>query len=133
MIETFKRYFAITLCTAASLLVGCADDGLDRVGISGHVIYEGAPLEGAEVLFRPQHGPNSSSLTDETGRYQVDNSFGPVSGSCEVRVMKTMVPEGEQFSRNVLPAKFSRQPKIIKLEQGQNSLDLDLDTWDDKS
>lgn len=125
------RLFGLLCCVlATSPFVGCYDDGLNRVGVSGKVLYKGQPLEGAEVMFRPQFGPNSGSTTDATGVYKVDRSFGPVSGSCEVRVTKLTIPEGEEYARNILPVKFSSSPMVVKFEEGQNTLDIDLDQWD---
>lgn len=116
------------IAAMALLAVGCSD-GLDRVGIVGTVTYQGEPLSGAEILFRPEFGPNSGATSDDSGKFEVNSQLGPTSGKCEIRVMKTMVPAGEQYERNVLPKTFSEEPKIVTFESGQNELELNLDDW----
>lgn len=125
-----KKQFLALLSLIAMLAVGCRDDGLDRVGISGKVIYQGKPLEGAVVMFRPEFGPGSGADTKEDGTFTVDSSYGPTSGKCEVRIMKMAVPEGSEHERNVLPEKFHTNPKIVTFESGNNTLDLNLDEWE---
>lgn len=125
----YNRLGIVAAVSFVAACAGCGGDGLDRVGISGTVTYEGKPLEGAEVMFRPEYGPNAGGITDASGFYHVDKSFGPVSGECEVRVTKMATPEGSNYVTNVLPGKFQDEPKIVKFENKANTLDLNLDEW----
>ncbi|PQO29079.1 carboxypeptidase-like regulatory domain-containing protein [Blastopirellula marina] len=127
--EYFRLGVVVAVLSVAAF-AGCSNDGLDRVGISGRVTFEGKPLEGAEVSFRPEYGPNAGGLTDADGVYLIDKSFGPVSGKCEVRVAKMAIPEGSSYVTNILPGEFQNKPMIVKFDDRQNTLDIDLDTWD---
>lgn len=129
-----KKVSMLALVFTSCLCLGCGSS-LDRVGISGIVVYEGEPLEGAEVMFRPEAGPSSGATTNAQGEYRIDKSYGPVSGACEVRVVKMAVPAAGPgkaasiYETNILPNRFREDPMIVTFESGQHTLDIDLDKW----
>lgn len=82
----------------AMLLVfqGCAQpqSTLDAVPVSGTVTLDGAPVEGASVVFAPTSGAGmaASGITDSNGRYELTTQNpgdGAVEGSYMVMISKT--------------------------------------------
>ncbi len=77
--------FSNACCVAALLgaLAGCEQGGLQYAPVSGQVTLDGAPVEGAKVLFLPiaepgqtQAGPSSQGTTDAEGHYTL-STVGP--------------------------------------------------------
>ena len=65
------------------LLVGCKRGGVDRVTVSGEVTYNGQPVPGGFVLFKPDTKKNNSGPQGHAqivnGRYATTDK-GSVSG-----------------------------------------------------
>lgn len=76
-------------------LVGCGEKKtLDTVPVSGTVTLDGAPVEGANVVFAPTSGGGSaaSGVTDASGHYKLttlDPGDGAMPGSYSVMISKT--------------------------------------------
>ena len=118
------------------VLTGCGG-GIQRVSIEGHVTYQGEPLEGGEITFRPEAGPGCGAEIDANGNFKVDKSWGPMPGTCQIVVEKMIERQVrgsdgrtsiEKFS--VLPDKYRNAPKTLTLTKGHNKIEIDLDKWD---
>jgi len=64
---------------------------------SGTITFDGAPLEGAVVVFHPDSpdGIGASAVTDEAGKFELKTfppECGVVPGEYSVTVMKSMMP-----------------------------------------
>lgn len=113
---------------------------------SGVVTLQGAPLEGAIVVFQPAApgGIGASALTDAQGKFELKTfppDLGAVPGKYAVTVMKTEMPKRPAGSANVddpdpvhvvsaIPEKYSN-PALSDLtaeipEAGTDKLAFDL-------
>ncbi len=77
-------------------ILGCGGGAkrLDTVLVSGTVTLDGAPVEGARVVFAPTSGGGvaASGTTDASGRYKLttrDPNDGALPGSYAVMISKT--------------------------------------------
>ena len=59
--------------------LGCSNNDLVFAPVSGKVLLDNAPLEGAEVVFspmgdqkKPNPGPFSTAITDEKGNFGIE-------------------------------------------------------------
>lgn len=71
------------------LAAGCDDDGPSMVPAGGKVLYNGEPLDGANVVFVPEDGgPSSVGQTGADGRFTLSTSAKPgaVIGKHQVAV-----------------------------------------------
>jgi hypothetical protein len=126
---TFGLFLAVAIC-------GCSS-GVARVSIDGQVKYQGKPLAGGEVEFRPAAGPGYSADIAADGTFKVPRSAGPMPGRCrvvvaQVREVSETGSDGRTSTRreSTLPAKYQEQPREITLGKGHNTVSLDLDAWD---
>ena len=85
----------LVCCLAAGLLsiAGCmgGTDESKPVPTSGVVTLEGAPVEGAYVLFVPESGPQASATTDAEGGFELTTTKekdGVVPGPCRIAIQK---------------------------------------------
>jgi len=64
---------------AATLLAGCNSGGTSTVPASGTVTYNGAPLDGADVVFvsSAADGHNASARTDAEGKFTLKTYVNP--------------------------------------------------------
>lgn len=135
----FRRSHALLTSLGVFLAVatcGCGT-GITRVSIEGTVTYQGRPLEGGEVTFRPAAGPGCGADIAPDGTFKVPRSVGPMPGMCRVIVEQFKAvtetgSDGRTTDRrlSVLPATFRDKPREITLAKGHNKLLLDLDAWD---
>ena len=71
-----------------SVLVGCGGSDFQLTPVSGTVTFDGAPLEGADVVFAPMEsegvvdvGPISIGTTDASGKYSLQTARGIEAGA----------------------------------------------------
>lgn len=82
-VNSLGRVVLLLLCVA--LVVGCQPAGADRPAtfkVTGAVTMDGAPLEGASVMFVPKTPPGNaaSGTTDAGGKYAL-STFGGDDGA----------------------------------------------------
>lgn len=90
------------ILAALPAIVGCgADDGYERVPITGILTVQDQPLPGAIVQFLPPDGsiaPGALGTSDEEGVFEVISSRqgdeGVPPGEYTVRVSKLINPDG---------------------------------------
>jgi hypothetical protein len=104
---------ALSLLTPA--LIGCGRGNYPEVAtVTGVVLLDGKPLEGAEVTFAPLEGRSSTGLTDHTGKYSLSYTKkvrGAVLGQHTVKISKVV----QDFSKS--PTKYD-----AAVNQAQNNL-----------
>lgn len=112
---TCRIPFAVTLVALA--LTGCGD-GLGLVPVTGTVTFDGAPLAGATVVFRPGHGRLSAGTTDAEGRYALrytDDKAGALPGEHTVQIITVTDDSDDNAAsraRERLPARYNMQSEL---------------------
>jgi hypothetical protein len=77
------------------LVAGC---GRRHVTVSGRVLFNGAPLPGGRVTFRPEN-PEENSVSaelDEQGNYEAELPLGVVQVAVDNRELQPREPDGGQ-------------------------------------
>lgn len=98
-------------------LAGCSGN-LTLVPVEGHVTLDGAPLEGASVLFRPTQGRPAVGVTDQAGLYRLRYSrerLGTLPGLHTVQITTTRESEDERptDARERLPARYNAKTTLM--------------------
>jgi hypothetical protein len=85
-------------------LSGCDRSGLNLASVEGVVTFNGAPVEKAGVLFKPEIGPFAIGTTDAEGRFTLmtANHEGALVGNHKVAISKTQTTT-TQVAGDVLP------------------------------
>jgi hypothetical protein len=119
---------------------GCGDGRPETFKVTGTVIYQGKPLEGASVMFIPKKTRPSSGTTDAQGRFTL-LSFSPddgaVAGEHTVCVSKVLHDSKEPAHsmrntnvRFVVPQKYSSQLtsplRAMVTKEGPNDFRFEL-------
>jgi hypothetical protein len=75
--------------TLAAVLAGCGRDEVDRVVVSGHVTYQGQPIETGGIQFVPIEGTSGVATLVEiaAGDYVASAKGGLPVGSYRVEIM----------------------------------------------
>jgi hypothetical protein len=145
------KFVCIPLHAAAGLLLaGCTGGGGDQwtqklpdtVAASGVVLLDGAPIEGATVVFAPVAGQHAADgLTDADGRFTLKafpSKDGAVPGSYQVAVSKTVatefaaqlkpehVVEAEHAAAGPVPAAFANALPSDYANPGTSGLKADI-------
>lgn len=107
------------LVTVVVALAGCGRDGPPMAEAGGIVTYNGAPLQGATVVFQPDSGPVSVGTTDAEGRFELMTNGEPeaVVGPGKVAITaveQLLIVEGREptahelanMSRPLIPEKY---------------------------
>lgn len=127
----------ITLAAMVALLplaLGCGD-GMNRVGMSGKVTYDGQPVVDGLIRFVPKAGTEMPLTVEpiKDGRYNTSTSGGVPAGSYKVDI-RAFHPDdpvpmgpGAPGRRQLLPPKYNNQTELeITLEPGQKKLEHDF-------
>ncbi len=109
------------LLLAALFISGCGRDGRPPLGrVQGVVTLDGAPLEGALVVFEPvEPARPSRGVTDAAGRYTLSylrDIEGAVVGLHEVKI----VTAGEESRTERVPARYNHATTLTA-EVGRGS------------
>lgn len=132
--------------------VGCGGNTLATIEVTGTVTHNGAPVEGAYVMFspvEPGQGNPGYAVTDANGRYALATQQGAVGagttpGHYKVTVTKTRrtstgktetTPEGEMVevmeNQDLLPRRYkfaANTPLSAQVVEGQpNQFDFTLE------
>jgi hypothetical protein len=121
------------------LAAGCDRSGLDLAPVEGIVTQNGAPVEGAGVLFLPQTGPFAMGTTDAEGRFTLKtaNYPGALVGEHRVTISKTQTTAtkipGQLFPRYdtkyEIPQKYcdaSTSGLVAKVIDDDNKFEFDV-------
>jgi len=93
---SFPSCHAMAVLAMLGLMVGCGPNRPEMAPVSGTVLYEGKPLEGATVKFMPEgEGRPATGTTDAEGRFTLttfEKGDGAVVGDHVVTVSKYAKP-----------------------------------------
>lgn len=154
-----KIVVALVMVGSSLALAGCGGPARPAMApASGTVMFQGKPLEGADVVFMNEASPrNASGKTDAQGKFRLttyDSFDGAILGEYRVTVAKTQVNEamtgnvddpsagygaamnaaasGQVETKNELPAKFANVETsglTAKVtKEGPNEFTFDLKT-----
>ena len=119
-------------CVSAIVLagiVGCGSAKGDRAAVSGHVTYDGAPLQSGQIVFEPVGQGRMAIAQIVDGQYAIAAERGPTVGDYVVRITASR-PTGEMASAGAtggdelrpvyeqyLPSKYNDQSELsIKID-----------------
>lgn len=99
----------------AFIVSGCGSDKPDTIPVTGEVLYNSQPVEGASVVFVSE-GPPATGTTDAQGKFTLrtfTDDDGAIAGAHRVTITKNVsepsTPENPYpVSKNMLPAKYAR-------------------------
>ncbi len=102
---------------------GCSQgSGVELVPVEGVVTLDGKPVEGAEVLFRPESGRPSSGRTDAEGKYALNytrEEKGAIPGQHQVLISTFREPDDSSSdtlkqvgSQETIPQKYNRKTTL---------------------
>jgi len=105
------------ILAATVVCLGCGgSDRPERYTVTGEVVYQGAPVEGAQVMFMPADARQASGSTDSAGKFELttfDAGDGAVAGMHDVTISKMVQANPNDTSsypelRPALPPKYSK-------------------------
>ncbi|MDO5553206.1 MAG: hypothetical protein Q4G68_05555 [Planctomycetia bacterium] len=119
-----QRITFFVLTTAMIILAtGCGKESLPVVEVTGRVLYQGKPLEGAAVLFYAETDQRScSGTTDANGVYNIytagTDTNGAMPGNYRVAIKKVVninASEKKEEATPYNPAKpTNSRPPVLK-------------------
>ncbi len=136
----------LAVLSAASLLVGCGGNPLNRQAVSGKITLDGAPLDQGAIEFRPtqRKGTVSSGAVIHNGQYSVEAQKGLPPGEYRVMIFSAAadtspMPAGPPGSGPVIghrptieriPAKYNvKTEQIVEItDGGDNQFNYDIRT-----
>jgi hypothetical protein len=101
----------------AGLLTGCGSsrnpEWADTVPVSGSVTYNGSPVEGASVTFRPDSSQDRGAVgvTDASGQFRLmtyEPNDGAIPGSFRVTIEKTVLEGAIETDDSLAPPAKTR-------------------------
>ena len=116
---TYQRRLLLgVLGTSVTLAVlgGCGPRRPETVAVTGVVTYQGAPVEGAEVMFLAKDGRPANGKTDATAVFTLqtfDSPDGAILGEHTVVISRQIPVPKHQLSPDFQPGgRFSRYPQM---------------------
>jgi hypothetical protein len=113
------RWLNRVLCLLVfAALAGC---GASRAKVSGRVLFNGAPLPGGLVTFRPEDPAQNSvsARIDEQGNYQALVSCGNVQVSVDNRELEPQAREPGGLPPGLLPQLSPDAQKALGAKQAE--------------
>ncbi len=109
-------------CLAGMIVVaglgGCGDGRPDRSPVSGTILFQGKPIEGAEIMFICKNGRPATGFTDSQGRFEMftfEPGDGAILGEHAVAITKKVeiqtAPGPYKPSRDLLPERYGHPEK----------------------
>lgn len=96
----YRRVITIAVVGVfCAVVVGCGG-GPDLGSVEGTVTYNGDPVEGATVTFKPEEGPLATGTTDSGGKFTLTTAGeeGAVLGKHAVYITKSAGGGGDAAS-----------------------------------
>lgn len=76
--RSISQFFRIAAAVGFLVISGCGGGDVGRVPITGTVVLDGAPLDGATVAFIGDSGGSlATASTDKQGKFRVQVASGP--------------------------------------------------------
>ena len=140
-IRTQKNAVVATVLTFLSIvgtLTGCSDGRPKRVEVTGTVLYQGQPVEGAHVMFTPTGARPASARTDAEGRFVLrtfDENDGAVLGTHQITISKKKFGQNPNdpyaATKSALPEKYRRTDtsglSVEVMADGENDFTFELE------
>lgn len=135
-----QSIFVLLLAVAAANLTGCGSDGLERFYLSGHVSYDGQPIDDGEIVFSPVDRETGKAAGGPivNGTYEVERALGPTAGKYKVMIT-AMRPSGKKSSgegstpptdilEQFIPAAYNEATTLeVDVTDDNDALDFALD------
>jgi len=103
------RYILATVLL--TVVMGCSDDGPERVEVRGNVTLDGQPLSRGAIVFVPMEGTcgpkSAAAITD--GEFRFEKEIGPPVGRLRVVITNTRPPEHPGP-----PVEIRQQPEVTE-------------------
>lgn len=140
-----------TICIATAFfavlaIVGCSDDGLQRVAVGGTVTVDGEHLPKGAIVFVPTNGTVGPKAGGEIidGRFEIAEANGPVVGDLRVEIVEKLEMDFElddpdafnekavdgQLPQSRIPPQYNANSNLVKTTtvEGPNEFVFDLKT-----
>lgn len=119
---------------------GSAEQGPERVIVTGNVTFDGKPVSQGEIWFIPAAGreaPQAGAIIKE-GQYRVENKGGVPIGACQVKITADrpqadvkIVSDGgpeEVPTTQYLPARFNEKTELtVEIESSSEPVNQNFD------
>lgn len=128
------------LCVSLAFLLpvaGCSKSGLDRVVVSGKVLYDGEPIPNGEIRFHPIEGTKGpiSGGAIVNGEYVAKGHGGVPVGTYRVNIEgyqpdKSLPPDedGVYPRKQYVPEKYNVKSELkLTVESGKQTQTRDFD------
>ena len=135
-----KVIHSLLIAVVAVVALGCSDSVGGRRPITGSVSFDGEPLEGGWIYFRPIADGPSSAAEIENGTFDIDAAKGLNAGEYTVAIeyhkptgKKIKINTGEEIEqieqkKQIIPAMYNQQSTLKAEVQptGANELTFEL-------
>lgn len=124
-----------------ALIGGCGKPGAPLGTVRGTVTFDGAPLAGARVVFRPSEGRTSVGTTDQGGAYELtftpsrkgallgEHSVAITWESPDTKDADQRSPTDRSAATVVVPARYNTQTTLsATVKPGENLIDFGLES-----
>lgn len=131
MITAGKLPSLFVLFAIGFIILGCSNKGSDQPDlgyVKGTVTLDGKPFVGAIIVFSPEKGRQSTGLTDENGKYELEylhHSKGAMLGQ---HTIGFAAPTGETLAVPI-PAKYAYGTETglqEEVKEGDNTFNFSL-------
>jgi hypothetical protein len=132
-----SRAFPFCVPVCCLILVGCGRSDVPELGgVSGTITVDGEPLADATVMFQPERGRPSFSVTDASGNYRMEyvaNEPGVLLGRNTVVITTQKIDDsGRVVVREWLPKRYHEETELsAEIVPGDNDVDFDLTLKED--
>lgn len=133
------RALTLALSCLTVLMVGCgsSSDQPDLGQVSGTIVHEGQPVEGAEIFFSPvEGGRTSTAITDASGNYELvykGQSKGAAIGKHAVRITtarEAIKGDDGKVEQKAVPElasqEFAMGKKEVDVVAGPQTMDFEI-------
>jgi len=134
-----NRFHSVLYTMLIFSISGCFGSGgepiPDLASVSGVVTLDGAPLDGAKIIFEPQQVTDngrrhtSSATTESDGSYTLEynsEASGATPGTHKVLIIK-MPDDPDQAGEQLVPAKYNDKTELTaEVKEGDNTFNFDL-------
>lgn len=100
-----KRKSYLPSALLLTILVGCGGSDLEKVVVSGNVMFQGEPIPNGDILFYPKSGTLGpvSGAPIKDGQYTADGKGGVPVGEHRVVIRAFRVRETTQLPEGMSP------------------------------
>ena len=131
-----RFWLMLFLCTVTVAVVGCGGDGIERVGVSGTVSYQGQPVQEGMISFEPQGQGTPAGAIIKGGKYDATGTGAVPVGRYRVRISATVEDTANWVKdampvapkKELLPAKYNRDTELtLEVASGAGEMEQNYD------